>query len=91
MTIIAFTPSLTAAPPFSANVTLDGASYTLLVFWNIYSARWYVSLTDQFGNLTINQPLIGSPPNANIYLFPGIFTSSTALYRPSTSNFEITP
>ena len=91
MTLIAFTPSLTAAPPFSANVTLDGASYILSVSWNIYSARWYVSLSDQFGNLTTNQPLIGSPPGANIYLFPGIFTSSTVVYRPSTQNFEITP
>lgn len=89
-TIIPFTPSPVAAPPFSAIVTLDGSSYSLVTMWNFYSSRWYFSLTDQFGNLTINAPLIGSPPNANIYLAPGIFTTSTLLYRVSTSSFEIT-
>lgn len=90
-TLIPFTPSVTAAPPFSALVTLDGASYSLVAMWNVYAGRWYFSLTDQNGNLIINQPLIGSPPNANIYLAPGVFTSSTILFRVATQNFEIVP
>jgi hypothetical protein len=89
-TLLAFTPSPVAAPPFSAIVTIDGASYTLATAWNFYGQRWYFSLSDQFGNLTINSPLIGSPPNANIYLAPGIFTKTTLLFRVSTNNFEIT-
>lgn len=90
-TLIAFLPSVSGAPPFSAVVALDGATYSLVVMWNFYRGDWYFSLTDAFGNLIINQPLIGSPPNANIYLAPGIFTSSTMVYRVSTGNFEITP
>lgn len=89
-TMLAFTPSPVAAPPFSAIVTLDGASYTLATSWNFYGQRWYFSLSDQFGNITINAPLIGSPPNANIYLAPGIFTTTTLLFRASTQQFEIT-
>lgn len=89
-TLLPFTPDPVAAPPFSALVTLDGASYSLVTGWNFYASRWYFSLTDQFGNLTINAPLIGSPPNADIFLAPGIFTSSKLLYRVVTNNFEIT-
>jgi hypothetical protein len=88
-TLIPFTPSTTDAPPFSALVILDGASYTLAAAWNFYGQRWYISLTDQSGNLILNQPLVGSSPNANIYLAPGMFTSSTLLYRVGTNNFEI--
>jgi hypothetical protein len=91
MTTIPFTPSVSDSPPFSALLTLDGASYTLVVAWNIYGQRWYFSLTDQNSNLVINQPLIGSPPDENIYLAPGIFTSSTLLYRVATNSFEIVP
>ena len=89
-TIVPFTPDPVAAPPFSAIVTLDGASYSLVTAWNFYSSRWYYSLTDQFGNLTINAPLIGSPPDSDIFLVPGVFTTSTLLFRVATQSFEIT-
>jgi hypothetical protein len=91
MTLIAFTPSQTTAPPFSATVTLDGNAYTLATMWNLYRGGWYVSLIDQSGNLVLNQPLVGSPPNANIYLAPGLFQTSTLLYRVNTNSFEIGP
>ncbi len=91
MTVLPFSPSPTAAPPFSAIITLDGQSYNLIAAWNFYRGDWYISLTDQSGNLIVNQPLIGSPPDANIELAPGIFSSSTLVYRPSTGNFEVTP
>ena len=91
MTIIPFIPNASGAPPFSALVTLDGRSYSLVVMWNFYRGDWYISLTDQSGNVVINQPLIGSPPNADIPLAPSIFTQSTLVYRPSTGNFEQNP
>jgi len=91
MTTIAFLPNNASTPPFQAQVILDGNPYTLAAMWNLYRAFWYVSITDQSGNLVCNQPLIGSPPTSNIYLFPGIFTTSTLVYRPSTGNFEQTP
>jgi len=91
MTTIPFVPNPTTAPPFSTTVTLDGASYTLSTTWNVYRGDWYMGLTDQSGNLLIFQPLIGSPDSANIYLAPGLFKTSTLLYRVSTGNFEIGP
>ena len=91
MTTIPFVPSPTNSPPFTALVTLDGLSYTLTAMWNFYRGDWYITLTDGSGNIIINQPLIGSPPNSDIYLAPGIFSSSTLVYRVSTGNFEQTP
>jgi hypothetical protein len=88
---IPFQPNATTSPPFQALVTLDGQSYVLAAMWNLYRGGWYISITDQSGNLVINQPLIGSPLDADIPLAPGIFTASTLVYRADTATFEQTP
>ncbi|HQT68617.1 MAG TPA: hypothetical protein PLC74_13550 [Acetobacteraceae bacterium] len=92
-TLVAFTPSNASSPPFQATVTLDGVEYNLTAFWNVYrdTGNWYYSIVDQSGNVQITAPLIGSPPNGDIYLAPNVFAISTILYRPSTGNFEINP
>lgn len=90
-TLIAFTPSATASPPFTATITLDGAQYGLIVAWNAYAGRWYYSLIDQNQNTVITAALVGSPSGSSILLAPGLFAASTLLYRASTGNFEITP
>jgi hypothetical protein len=91
MTVIPFTPQANGFPAFSALVTLDGQPYTLVTMWNAYRYDWYLSLTNQSGQLVINQPLIASPPGANIYLAPQLFTTSTLLFRESTNSFEVGP
>lgn len=98
MTTIAFTPSASAAPPFQTTVTLDGTAYSLVTTWNFYRGGdngegdgWYYSLTDQSGTLIVNAPLIGSPPDADILLAPGLFVTSTLLYRADTGLFEVGP
>lgn len=98
MTTIPFLPNNASAPPFQANVVLDGASYSLVTMWNSYRAGagsdpgdWYMSLTDQNGMVIVNQPLIGSPPDSDIPLAPGLFTTNTLVFRASTQNFEIGP
>ncbi len=90
-TYIAFQPSANGTPPFQTVVTLDNQQYSLVCTWNVYRQGWYYTLSDQNGNVTNTLPLIYSPPDANIYLAPGIFTTSTILYRASTGNFEINP
>jgi hypothetical protein len=90
MVAFPFLPTNASTPPFQAQVILDGNPYNLETRWNIYRGDWYVSLVDQSGSIVCNQPLIGSPPNANNLLFPGLFKTSTILYRPSTGNFEVT-
>lgn len=91
MTTLPFTPNPNTVPPFSAVVTLDGNPYTLAVTWNVYRQDWYITLSDQSGNILVTQPLIGSPPDSNIYLAWGILQSSTLVYRVSSGNFEVTP
>lgn len=90
-TFIAFAPSTNGTPPFQTVVTLDGAAYSLVCVWNVYRQEWYYSLTDQPQNVVSFMPLVGSPPNADIYLAPGIFTTSTILFRIGTGNFEVNP
>lgn len=90
-TLIPFTPSAFSASPFSASVTLDNANYMLSCFWNLYRTGWYYSLTDQNGNIAITAALVGSPLTASIFLAPGLFQTSTLLYRADTGNFEATP
>jgi hypothetical protein len=90
-TLIAFNPSNTAAPPLQAIFTLDGQSYAGAVTWNLAGQRWYLTLTDSYGNLTWSGALVGSPLSADIPLAPGIFTTSTLLYREDSGNFEVTP
>jgi hypothetical protein len=91
MTTIPFVPSNTSAPPFQTQVTLDGNSYNLSVAWNVAAQRWYYTLTDQYGDLIYCAALIGSPPDYDIYLAPGLFVASTLLYRSGTGNFEVNP
>lgn len=91
MTVIAFQPDNTAAPPFQVTVTLDGVGYSLQTAWNFYGKRWYFSLTDQGGNVLIFAPLIGSPLDSDIFLAPGLFSTSTLLYREASTQFEVTP
>ncbi|MBR8141221.1 hypothetical protein KDW55_02445 [Burkholderia sp. AU19243] len=90
-TLVPFLPSNATTPPFQATVTLDGVAYSLSVTWNIAGMRWYVTLTDQNGNVTWCGAMAGSPLDFDILLAPGIFSTSTLLYREDTGNFEITP
>lgn len=89
MTVIPFTPNATQA--FSSLFTLDNVTYTGTVTWNVYAQRWYLILTDAAGNVAWNGGLVASPDDANIYLAPGVFTTSTLLFRDSTNQFEVEP
>lgn len=90
-TLIAFQPNNTSNPPFQANFTLDGKSLTGSAWWNIAGQRWYLTLTNQSGTNIWTGPVIGSPLGNDIPLAPGIFTTSTLVYREDTGNFEQTP
>jgi len=91
MTTIPFVPDPVTAPPFTTLVTLDGTAYTLATAWNFSRGDWYVGLGDQNGNTIAYQPLVGSPPDRDIPLFPGMFTRSKLIYRVDSGVFEQTP
>ncbi len=90
-TLVPFLPSATASPPFQSVFTMDGVSYSGTATWNVAAQRWYFTLTGQNGNVIWNGALVASPDNFNIYLAPGIFKTSTLLFRDGTNNFEQTP
>lgn len=90
-TLIPFTPSNANAPPFQTLLTLDGATAALACTWNIGAQRWYATISDTSGNLIWSGALVGSPPDSDILLAPGIFTTSTILFREDEGNFEVTP
>ena len=89
-TYIPFQPQPNSFPPFQATVTLDGTTYSLTATWNLMG-RWYFTISDQSGNQIYMGALVGSPLESAIYLAPGIFQTSTILYRTSTGNFEVYP
>jgi hypothetical protein len=71
--------------------TLDSVAYNLTAMWNFAAQRWYVSLVNASGNVAWYGAMVGSPLNYDIPLAPGIFVTSTILYRADSGNFEITP
>lgn len=90
-TTVPFLPNSQVSPPFQAIFTLDGASVVGSVTWNLAGQRWYLTLTDQAGNLLWSGAMVGSPLNADISLATGVFETSTILYRADTGNFEVNP
>lgn len=90
-TFVPFLPNPSGAPPFQAIFTLDGQSIVGAVTWNFAAQRWYLILTDQSGNILWCGAMVGSPLGADIPLAPGVFSTSTILYRADTGNFEVTP
>ncbi|MHB1310552.1 MAG: phage baseplate plug family protein [Gemmatimonadaceae bacterium] len=90
-TYIPFQPQPNSSPPFQATITLDSASYNLVAIWNIYRGGYYVTITAQDGTVEWTGAMVGSPPSANIYLAPGVFSASTILWRPGTGNIETNP
>jgi hypothetical protein len=63
-TLIPFLPSNTRAPSFTA--TLDGATYTIAVTWNISSARYFLNIYDAAGNWILTTALVTTPPGMAI-------------------------
>jgi hypothetical protein len=77
--------------PFQWLPVLDGQVYTVIVKWVLGSQRYYLLITDSFGNDVLFTPLIASPDNYNINMIGGFFSTSSLVYRKSTNNFEVSP
>lgn len=81
ITLVPFAPNANLAPPFTATFVLDGAQYAATATWSVYAQRWYLTLADQQQNLIWHGALVGSPIGFDIPLAPGIFATSTLVYR----------
>jgi hypothetical protein len=90
-TLIPFSPNNGSTPPFSTPLTLDSTAYVGNAMWNIAGQRWYLTILDSGNNQIWSGAMIGSPLGYDILLAPGVFSTSTILYREDTGNLEITP
>jgi hypothetical protein len=88
-TFVQFEPSPQEAFKFQA--TLDGTTYQLVVTWNVFGRRWYLTCSAINGGVVFHLPLIGSPDTASINLVGAYFAASTLVFRASSGLFEITP
>jgi hypothetical protein len=87
-TVTAFSP--TPLGPFQFQATLDGVEHNVIVTWNTYAQRWYCNIYDQSGVLIVAIARVGSPPNYDISIVAGYFTS-TMVFRQATNKFEVSP
>jgi hypothetical protein len=88
-TYIPFSPP--TGQGFSFSATLDGTSYQMLVRWNVFGQRWYLTCLTTNGGLVFCQPLISSPQDGDINLLAGYFLTSTMVFRELGKTFEISP
>ena len=86
MTVVNFTPNPYSNFQFQA--TLDGANYTVVVTWNLYGQRYYISIYTLTNHLVVISPLIGSPLDYDISLTAGYFDTKL-VYREPMQQFEI--
>lgn len=64
MTAYPFVPS--ASTPFQFQPVLDGATYNVVVTWNVFGQRWYVNAFDLAGNRIVTIPVIASPSTIDL-------------------------
>lgn len=84
-TFTKFNPLLDA--PFVFTATLDGATHNVIVWWNTWAQRWFVTVTDNGGNLVFTKALVSSQglqPIATLSWAAGTVTimSGTPLQYP---------
>lgn len=74
--------------PFQFPVRLDGADYNAEVRWNTYGSRWYLCLFDLRGTVILLRPMVGSPPDYDVSLTAGFFSTSL-VYREASQQIEV--
>ena len=87
-TLYQFTPTVDVN--FSFQPTLDGQEYNVVVTWAYFGRRWIINVYDLANNLIVAKPMTGSPDNYNINLIAGYFSTTTLVFRASSSSFEVT-
>lgn len=84
-----FTPTINQN--FSFQPTLDSQQYNVIIKWNLFGKRWVLYVYTLQNQIVLQKPLRSSPPEYDINLIEGYFTTSTLVYRQSTNNFEVSP
>lgn len=69
------------------SVQLDGSSYSLTIYYQLFGKRYYFLISDYSGATVVNMPLIDSIPN----LLMGWFKTSTMTYSAQDEVVTILP
>jgi len=85
-TVVPFAPTL--AQPFQFQPTLDNQVYTCVVLWNVAGQRYYLNCYTLAGTLVFSRAMVGSPPDYDISLAAGYF-STVLVYRQASNQFEV--
>ena len=94
-TVVNFSPSATAAPPFQFQATLDGVQYNITTTWNVFGQRWYVNLYTLSGTRLMTRPMVGSGAKIQAVMSWANGTATAALQSPhnvavgSVANIEV--
>lgn len=88
MTDFVFQPSATT--PYQFSPSLDGATYNVIVRWNVFGERYYLHIYALNGKIVAVLPMIASPDTYDISIVAGYFTSKI-VFRESSQTFEVTP
>lgn len=76
-----FTPDNNADPPYQITINMDNKDYIFRVMYNLYSQRWYFSISDLQQNVIKIAPLISSTENRDINLTFNIFFNNSLVFR----------
>ena len=86
---ILFQPTIDSA--FSFQASLDGATYTNVITWNIAGQRWYLNIYDKNQTLILCIAMTGSTTDLDVNLLEGYFENSTLSWVPRTNQIVIGP
>lgn len=84
--LVGFAPSPLA--PFQFQAVLDGVIYNCIVTWALVGARWFLTINNQDGTPVLSLPNTASPPDYDISLTAGYFTTKI-VFREATQTYEI--
>ena len=76
-----FTPDNNADPPYQITINMDNKDYIFRVMYNLYSQRWYFSISDLQQNVIKIAPLISSTENREINLTFNLFFNNSLVFR----------
>jgi hypothetical protein len=79
------------AGPFQFQAVLDGATYNVVITWNIYRAGgegYYIGVYGEDGTRVFFRALIASPPDYDISMTAGYFATKI-VFRDETEQFTV--
>ena len=88
MDIFPFQPNSNGTQAFQFQAFFDGSLCLVKITWNVAGQRYYANVYDETNTLVVCIPVVGSPPDYNISLTAGYFTTML-VFRQTMNQFEV--